>query len=40
VLQALKRVGVSAAALHGVLPSGKGAMMGEGLPVDDISYPE
>lgn len=40
VPQAAKRIGVSAAALYGALPGGKGALMGEGLPVDDISYPE
>lgn len=40
VPQVAKRIGVSAAALYGALPGGKGALMGKELPADDISYPE
>ncbi len=37
---AAKRIGVSAAALYAALPGGKGALLGEGLPEDEITYPE
>jgi DNA invertase Pin-like site-specific DNA recombinase len=37
---AAKRIGVSAAALYAALPGGKGALLGEGLPEDEIAYPE
>lgn len=38
--QAAIRIEVSTAALYAAIPGGKGALMGEGLPTDDISYPE
>lgn len=38
--QAAKRINLSTASLYAAIPGGKGALMGEGLPEDDIQYPE
>lgn len=37
--QAAKRIDLSAASLYAAIPGGKGALLGEGLPTDDITYP-
>jgi len=38
--QAARRIEVSSASLYAAIPGGKGALMGGGLPVDEISYPD
>ena len=36
---AAKAVGISTASLYSFLPGGKSALLGEGMPDDDIAYP-